>query len=108
MNRFTIRVVLHNATFENYVDLAAKLASFGIPDIILPDDGNWYELPPAEYTLEANATPDQVRALAGQTAATVVPDYQIFVSQVQGNRVWQGLRLVNLEVANSPTARLRA
>lgn len=108
MSRFTIRVVLHNATFENYVDLAAKLASFGIRDIILADDGNWYELPPAEYTLEANATPEEVRALASQTAATVVPSYQVLVSQVQGSRVWQGLRLVNLEAANSPTARLRA
>src|SRR5262245_42614747 len=60
MSSYTIRVELHDASWQQYIDLANDLARKGITDQILASDGNIYKMPPAEYNYEGNAYIDAV------------------------------------------------
>jgi hypothetical protein len=90
MSRFTIRVELHAATWQNYVDLARRLATHGIVDVIESNDGKRYKLPPAEYNYEGAATRDQILEVTRSCAASVVNSYGVLVTEAVG-RAWQGL-----------------
>lgn len=59
MTRFMIRVELHNARLAaQYERLHALLAAQGIVNEIVADNGQRYQLPPAEYHYSGNATQD--------------------------------------------------
>lgn len=90
MAAYTIRVELHNATWQNYVDLADDLARFGIVDVIVSDDGKRYRMPPAEYTYAGAATQGQIYERAKASAAGVVQKYAVLVTESNGRR-WCGL-----------------
>jgi hypothetical protein len=93
MAKFTIRVELHNATWQNYADLAKNLAARGIVDVIRADDGTWYKMPPAEYNYEGNATRDQVLETTKTCTAAVVRSFAVMVTEANG-RAWHGLAVV--------------
>jgi hypothetical protein len=90
MSRFTIRVELHNATWQNYVDLAKHMAAQGMVDIIKADNGTRYKMPPAEYNYEGQATLKQVMDAVKSCAARVVNSYAVLVTESNG-RLWDGL-----------------
>ena len=94
MNRYMIRVLMNDAEWGHYNELAAALQAFGIVDVIEAEDGAWYELPPAEYTYVGAATPEQVRHTVASTVSLIRPGFQVVVSQCS-RVVWQGLQRVS-------------
>lgn len=91
---FTIRVVLHgNATWEDYEALHERLANVGVVDLILSDDGEWYQLPPAEYNYQGTIGPEDLRSVVKQIADTVKRPNAVLVTHAQA-RYWIGLKQV--------------
>lgn len=93
MASFTIRVELHDATWDNYVALAKDLASKGITDVIKADNGTRYRMPPAEYNYEGNTTIADVYAAANASAATTGRRHAVLVTE-SVRRQWGGLASV--------------
>jgi len=93
MSSYTIRVELHNATWQNYADLAKDLAAKGITDLITASDGVTYKMSPAEYNYEGDATTEtvlnSVKASANKTGCSSA----VFVTQAN-QRMWNGLQPV--------------
>jgi len=92
MSDFTTRVELHDAVWSDYVELHKAMAKQGFSQIITSDDGQTYELPPAEYNYSGNATRSQVLEKAKSAAATVKNSFGVLVTESAG-RTWTGLRL---------------
>jgi len=90
MARYTIRIELHDATWDDYVEMYKHLATQGITDIITSDDGVRYKMPPAEYNYDGNATRAQVLEMAKASAGKVVRSYAVLVTESNG-RTWHGL-----------------
>lgn len=90
MARYTIRIVLHDATWDEYEAMYEHLAAQGITDIITSDHGTQYKMPPAEYNYQGNATMAQVIDMAKASAAKVVRSYAVLVTEATG-RSWHGL-----------------
>lgn len=76
-----IRVELHDANWQQYVDLHKKLQVHNITDIIVAGDGTRYKLPPAEYNYNGSLTRDQVYGLVTTAAAQVVKSYAVVVTE---------------------------
>lgn len=93
MALFTIRVELHNASWDQYTELYKHLSALGITDTIVGDDGVRYRMSPAEYNFEGNATCVQVRDAVDAAAAKVVRSYAVFVTEAV-RRTWVGLKKV--------------
>lgn len=91
MATFTIRVELHDATRQNYIDMAADLARYGITDEVEASNGITYQMSPAEYNYVGNASLenvlDTVRACANKTGRANA----VFVTEAAG-RMWSGLQ----------------
>lgn len=98
MSAFTIRVLLQNASLQNYHALATKLAEYRVLDVIQADDGQLYKMPPAEYYYEGDINIMEVRDAVTAIASTVVHGYQVFVTE-GGKRAWQGLSVVHATVS---------
>lgn len=95
MPSFTIRIELHDAIWQHYVDLARNLKAIGITDTIVAGDGKKYRLSPAEYNYEGNSTLNDVFLAASGAAALVVPKYAVFVTESGGTgRIWAGLEQI--------------
>ena len=90
MTGFTIRVELHEATWDHYAQLARNLASIGVVDEITGSDGVTYKLPPAEYVYsgntDANSVLDAVKAVAARTGR----NYAVFVTEAVRS-AWVGM-----------------
>lgn len=95
MTAFTTRIELHdNATWDEYARLHAEMAKRGFTRTIIGSDGVEYELPGAEYDLEANVTSMDVIEAAKAAASAAAPTNRraILVSEAV-NRVWNGLNV---------------
>jgi len=90
MAKFTIRIELHDATWDDYMEMYKHLEAQGITDIITSGDGTRYRMPPAEYNYEGTATRADVLALAKKSASKVVKSYAVLVTESSG-RSWEGL-----------------
>jgi len=90
MAQYTIRIELHDATWDEYETMYQYLAAQGITDIIISKEGIRYKMPPAEYNYEGNATRSQVLDMAKASAAKVVRSYAVLVTESAG-RTWYGL-----------------
>lgn len=93
MSSCTVRVELHNATWQNYVDLAEDLAGSGIVDEITGSDRITYKLPPAEYNYEGSANADAVLNTAREAADRTGRTNAVLVSE-STRRTWIGLQRV--------------
>ncbi len=93
MTDCTVRVELHNASWQNYIDLANDLARSGIVDEITASDGATYKLPPAEYNYEGTATADAVLNTAREAANRTGKTNAVLVSE-STRRTWIGLEKV--------------
>jgi hypothetical protein len=90
---FTVRVLLHAATQNQYEALHNQMLGRGFNDWIAAGNGTRYQLLPAEYAFETAATTNQVIELAKQAAAATGTTYAVFVSETQ-NRIWWGLPII--------------
>jgi hypothetical protein len=90
MATFMTRVELHGAVYEDYVKLHAYMAQEGFTTTIRSDDGNVYQLPPAEYELIANCTAAQARDKAGKAATRTLKSFAIVAAE-RGAAAWIGL-----------------
>lgn len=90
MSEFTVRVELHDATWENYLDLHKKMASKGFTTTVTDMNGGVAKMPMAEYNISSNSTMVQIRDLANLIAKSVVSKCAILVTQSAG-RCWIGL-----------------
>jgi hypothetical protein len=90
MSSFTIRVELHDANWQHYVDMAKDLATKGVTDVITADNGTSYKMSPAEYNYEGNVTIDAVLEAVKASAAKTGKRYAVFVSEAT-RRKWIGL-----------------
>lgn len=94
MAQFTTRVELHNADWNDYVQLHAQMKRQGFSQTIRSDDGKVYELPPAEYDYSGSVTRADVLAKAKTAAGAVKPSYAVLVTESNG-RTWSGLKQIS-------------
>jgi len=90
MPAYTIRVELHDANWQHYVDMAKDLATKGITDVITADDGISYRLSPAEYNHVGTASIDDVLNTVKTSAARTGKSHAVFVTEAT-RRKWVGL-----------------
>lgn len=89
MARFTVRVELHDATWEHYKKLYEMMARQGFTDVITTTSGS-VKMPPGEYNIEGSFTKEQVLEKAKVASAAVVRTYAVLVTESNG-RTWYGL-----------------
>lgn len=92
MSAFTIRVELHGATWSDYEELHAEMEKRGFKRAIRGDDGVTYDLPPAEYLYDGDATKWDVLEKAKSAAVTVKSAYVVFVTEAL-SWAWLGLKV---------------
>lgn len=93
MARYTIRIELLDATWDEYETMYELLAKVGIVDSIADSSGATYRLPPAEYNYDGAATRTQVLEMAKSAASRVVRDYRVLVTESTG-RTWHNLEVL--------------
>ena len=93
MASFTIRVELHDANWQHYVDMARDLATKGITDVITDDKGTSYKMSPAEYNYQGNASASDVLESVKASAAKTGKRHAVFVTEAT-RRTWFGLESV--------------
>ncbi|EGR5448278.1 endoribonuclease GhoS [Vibrio cholerae] len=93
MASFTVRMVLHDADWEDYNKLYEEMNKEGFSDEISSDDGTAYELPDGEYTISGNLTKSDVLSKAKNAASKTGKKYAVLVTQSSG-RTWYGLKKV--------------
>jgi hypothetical protein len=93
MANFTVRVELHEATWEDYEMLHAAMAARGFSRQIKGDNGKTYQLPLAEYTGSGNLDSERVREIAREAANTTGKNNAVLVSE-STSRAWIGLQPV--------------
>jgi hypothetical protein len=93
MTRYTTRVVLHNAAWDDYEALHGYMESQRFSRIIKNDDGIAYHMPDAEYNLEADIDRATVMARARAAAGKTGKKFAVLVTESNG-RTWHGLEQV--------------
>ena len=93
MDRYTIRVELHDADEEDYEKLHGAMEEGRFTHTIVAKDGTTYKLPSAEYNYEGEIEIGEVREKAKSAAATTNRKYAILISQIT-SRLWFGLEEV--------------
>jgi photosystem II stability/assembly factor-like uncharacterized protein len=94
MARFTVRVELHDATWDDYAKLHGQMTLRGFANFILDTNaGTKWQLPPAEYNYEGALTRDQVLTAAEAACTTVGKRYSVLVTESAG-RTWSNLQQV--------------
>lgn len=90
MTAFTTRIELHGATGSDYEDLHGQMARQGFTRTIVSNDGIRYQLPTAEYNMEAQLARADVLARAKAAASAVKPSFEVLVTESAG-RTWHAL-----------------
>lgn len=90
MADFTVRVELHQATYNDYETLHSAMERQGFSRFIKADGGQTYHMPWAEYNGSGNLSSVQVRDIARTAANTTGKSNAVFVTEAQ-SRAWIGL-----------------
>ena len=93
MAQFIIRVELHDALWQHYVDMAKDLATKGITDVITADNGNRYKMCPAEYSYVGSEGIDAVFNAVQASATKTGKRHAVFVTEATRTK-WIGLEVV--------------
>lgn len=93
MASFTVRVVLHDADWDDYNDLHDEMKKQGFSDEITSSDGITYKMPDAEYDISGSLTLDNVLSKAKSAASSTGRKYAVFVTKSSGLK-WYGLEKV--------------
>lgn len=94
MASFTTRVELHQASSQDYDNLHAAMAREGFSREIVAADGNWYQLPTAEYDRSAEMTIEQISSSAQTAANSIGKTYGLFITETMTKRLMFGLTTV--------------
>jgi hypothetical protein len=93
MNRFTVRVELHNAAATDYERLHEAMRLAGFTRTISWDSENiTYRLPWGEYNYTKESESNAVLSLAKGVAATVSQSFEILVTPAGGPRAKYNLK----------------
>ena len=87
---FMTRVELHGAVYQDYVNLHTYMAQEGFTNTIRSDDGVTYQLPPAEYELNATCTAAQARDKASKAATRTLKAFAVVAAE-RTSAAWIGL-----------------
>lgn len=91
MAKFTVRVELREATASDYEKLYEKMELKGFSKFITSNEGEKYELPPAEYNFSSSSkSRAEVRDLAYDIAKSINSRPAVLVTESDG-RSWVGL-----------------
>ena len=93
MALYIIRVELHDALWQHYVDMARDLATKGITDVIGASNGNAYKMSPAEYNYSGPENIDAVLNAVQASAAKTGKRHAVFVTEAAQTK-WNGLEVV--------------
>jgi hypothetical protein len=93
MALYIIRVELHDAQWQHYVDMAKDLATKGITDVIAASNGNSYKMSPAEYNYVGAENIDAVLASVQASATKTGKRHAVFVTEASQTK-WNGLEVV--------------
>lgn len=93
MPKFTTRVVLHDASWDDYQGLHKYMADARFSRTISTGDGTIYQLPDAEYDYRGNVTKDEVLEKASAAAARTGKKCAVLVTESAG-RKWIGLEQI--------------
>lgn len=93
MARFMARIELHQAAYQDYVNLHSHMAEVGYSTSIRADTGETYRLPPAEYGLVAQCSLQQALALAQRAAQKTGKRFAAVVCEYDACS-WVGLQLL--------------
>lgn len=93
MPSYLIRVVLHGADTDHYTDLHERMGLIGARRTITGQDGEIFDLPDAEYRLDAGETYTEIRDRVCEIAEAVKarPDPSVMVTEFE-RIAWQLLR----------------
>jgi hypothetical protein len=84
LSRFTIRVELHRAAWDEYVQLAANLAACNIKDILPLTDGSQWKMQPGMYHCWSDLSPEGVHGIVETCVAPIGRQSAILVSKSAG------------------------
>jgi hypothetical protein len=87
------RIELHDAKYQDYLNLHSYMSQEGFTTTIRADNGTVYELPPAEYNLIANCTREQTVEKAKRAAQKTLKAFAVVVSEYVACN-WSGLTQV--------------
>jgi hypothetical protein len=93
MAQFTVRVELHQAQWQDYENLHARMEKQGFTRLIKSDDGKTYQLPWAEYNGSGNLSSSEVRDAARAAADATGKGNAVLVTE-SSSRAWVGLEQV--------------
>lgn len=93
MASFTVRIVLHDADWDDYNKLYEGMGNQGFTDEISSNDGTTYKMPDGEYDISGLLTKADVLAKAKQASSATGKKYAIFITESSG-RTWYGLSKV--------------
>ena len=88
---YTVRVELHNASWDDYETLHAEMENRGFARTITGNNGVTYQLPTAEYNASSQMDAVGVREVASEAAKATGRKYAVLVT-VAGQRAWVGLQ----------------
>ena len=89
MPRFTVRIELHEASWDQYEELHKNMSLQGFTDTIETQKST-VQMPPAEYNFDGALTKEQVLDKAKIAAVSIVKKYAVLVTESNG-RTWYGL-----------------
>lgn len=90
MSMYNVRIVLHEATREEYTRMADQLSRSGIVDTIVGSNSARYEMPPAEYHYNGPASIDQIFDAAKAAAAATGRRCAVMIGEISRCK-WVGL-----------------
>ena len=93
MGSFNTRIELHEANYQDYVNLHSYMAHEGYTTTIVANDGSRYHLPTAEYNLVDNCTIAQALEKAQRAAQKTRKRFAAVVSEYVSCH-WAGLEQV--------------
>lgn len=93
MASFTVRIVLHDADWDDYNKLYEEMGKEGFSDEISSDEGITYEMPDGEYDISGALTKSDVLIKAKSAASKTGKKYAVLVTKSSG-RSWYGLKKV--------------
>jgi hypothetical protein len=93
--KFMTRVELHDATYNDYLQLQGFMRQEGFTQTIRGDDDIVYQLPPAEYHVEAPWTAVQARDVASRAAQRTQKTFAVLTAEYNA-AAWRGLNKVQM------------
>ncbi|KAJ9430492.1 MULTISPECIES: hypothetical protein [Enterobacterales] len=87
MAEFTVRVELHGATSDDYEKLHESMGARGYSREVISDDGQWFNLPTAEYVASKSYTATQIRDEVRVVASAISQSNWVLVTESK-ERSW--------------------